>query len=536
MTPDVEQTAEQNVAPPHVELRFGVLLALMVVLYALLAWQFWLPYWIPKARVTIGTVTDRSLSGAGLLALTGTTLYVLYIAGAVVLWRWSQLRRADSLVWGGALLSVGILLLAYPVTSTDVFDYIFRSRMAFIYGANPYLALPNQFKQDPFFSYVGWPNAPSAYGPLWENVSWTLSWIGGSSVLRTVLLYKGLAIAAYVLCAELINRLVRHPQRKLLGVYLWLWSPLALWEFAAVGHNDGFLALSLLGALWGVRHERYWLAVLALIAGALFKFLPVIFIPLVALRWMQQQSSWYRRGLVVGAVFVLCAVPTVVLYAPYWDLPSSFGQLSFGQQIQAIWNGGETTLRNVSVRSNLLHAAPMAVISYLLQQPASLETINTILSQAASARAKAEDVRTAVSSFESVLLVVGLLWQSWHVWFRQRDLHSAFWGLLLWYLLCASQWFHSWYLLWPLALLAIRPERRSFAWLTAWALMAQASYLLQFIILPNLRIKGPSLEAQTYYVLLIYPLPLLVWLLMTKHWQGGANWRGWTRRLWQPAR
>jgi len=64
-----------------------------------------------------------------------------------------------------------------------------------------------------------------------------------------------------------------------------------------------------------------------------------------------------------------------------------------------------------------------------------------------------------------------------------------------------------------LALVALRPHPQSFGWLIAWMMMAQASYLLQYIILPNLNISGQSLQAQVYYLLLIYLLPLIVWLL-----------------------
>ncbi len=502
--------AEQRAALDWLRLTLIVMGTLL--LYNALTWLFFLPTWLPQARVTIGTVTNRTATGAMLLTLTGITLYALYIGGAILLWRNAPTSRSMTLVWSGAIVASGILLWAYPVTSTDLFDYQFRSRMDVVYNANPYLALPNQFKNDPFFRYLGWPNAPSAYGPLWENLSWLLVWLGGDSLLNNVLLYKALASGAHLLCGAVLCAILRDPYWKLIGAYLWLWSPLALWEFAAVGHNDGLLVLALLLALWAVQHNRHWAAVLALTGGTLFKFLPVIFLPLVVLHWMRRSPNWSRRSMVFALSLLLFFVPLALFYAPYWDLPATFAQLNPGDKLNAIWQGRVKTLRNMSVREGFLNASPLAVVSYLLREPPILGTINGGLGMLGLLQVNADDVRGAVSALGTELLGLGLLWQAWHVWYRQREMQPAFFGLLLWYLLAGSQWFQPWYVLWILAIFALRPMRITFGWLVAWMMMAQASYLLQYIVLPNLRISGQSLQAQVYYLLLIYLLPLIVWL------------------------
>lgn len=502
-------------------LPLALILGGMLALYVVLTGQFWLPTLIGRSRVTIGTLTNRSWSGALQIVMTGVTLHTLYICGALMLWNAPAQRSLQRLVWLGALTIAAMLLWAYPVTSTDLFDYIFRAQMAVNYDANPYLVLPSQFKSDPVYRYIGWPNAPSAYGPLWESVSWLLAWLGGASLLRTVLLYKALAVAAFLLCGATIQAIVREPQLKLVGTYIWLWSPLGLWEFAAVGHNDGFLVLALLLALYAAQHERFGLSVLALVGGALFKFLPVIFIPLVVLAWLRRVEGgaglWLRRGRIVMLTLLICLGPALALYALYWDVPRNFDRLAFTDKLVAIWEGRTTTLRNVAVREGFLNASPLAVISYQLQSTGSLAQINTVARMLGLPAANANDVRAALSTFGSALLGLGILWQSWQVWYRGRSLQVAFFGLMLWYVVGSSQWFQPWYVLWVLALFSLRPTQANFGWLSAWALMAQASYLLQYILLPNLKLSGQTLLAQTYYVLLIYPLPLLIWLLV-RYW------------------
>jgi hypothetical protein len=487
-----------------------VLLAMMELLYVGLALTFPVVSWLPRGRVSIGTATGRSTGATIALALLGCALYACYVSGAVLLWR-GPLPRMTRWLWLGALAAVGALAWTYPVTSTDIFDYLFRSHMLAEYGANPYLALPNQFKTDPWFRYIGWPNAPSAYGPLWEIIGVQLARWGGTSLLVNVLLLKALAIGAWAACGCLIQHLA--PQRwQQLCLYVWMWSPLALWEFAANGHNDGLLVVSLLAALLAVRRNKYWAAVLALTAGALFKFLPALFLPLVVLAWMRRERTWHRRFAIGAWSIVLFAVPVALLYAPFWDLPAQFALLSFADKLRAIAAGADATLRNMGVREGFLNAAPLAVLSYLLQTPASLAQINTLLMPAQPLTSEA--VRLVVSQAGTIVLLVGMLWQSWQVWHHGRALIPAFAALMLWYVLVSSQWFQPWYVLWLLSLYTVRPERTSFAWLTAWALMAQGSYLLQYIVFPRLEIRGQTLEAQVWYVVAIYGLPLLVWMWM----------------------
>lgn len=489
-----------------------------LLLYALLTWLFWLSSWIPTPRTSIGTVTKNSASGTMLLVLIGITLYTLYVLGALILWWRPVFRQQTQLIWTGAIAASMLLLWAYPVTSTDVFDYFFRSRMAVTYDANPYLALPNQFKSDPFLRYIGWPNAPSAYGPLWEYLSYGSVWLGGDSLLRNVLLYKALAAITHLVCGLLIGTLVTDARTRTLSVYLWLFSPLALWELVAVGHNDGLMIITLLLALVAVRHDRYWLAVLALTGGALIKFLPAIFLPLVVLAWLRSEPTWWRRGRALVLASLLFCVPVGVLYAPFWDLPPAFASLPLDAKLMAIWQGRTTTLHNLAVREGFLNASPLAVVSYLLQTDGSLRLINSVMQALTQPIAEQTDVQGAVSSFGTILLGLSLLWQCWHIWFRRRPLVSAFLGLLLWYVLVSSQWFQPWYIVWILAIFALRPTFGMWIWLTAWALMAQASYLLQYIVLPTLKLGGQTLEAQALYVVVIYTLPLALWL-WTTYWR-----------------
>jgi hypothetical protein len=488
---------------PATTRRLAPLLLSSLALYALLAAWFPLQRWLPRGRITIGSATERETSAAIALLLIGAALYGLYVAGAIVLWRRPASRGVSRLIWLGAIAAGGTLLAAYPVTSSDVFDYVFRARMAVTHAANPYLVVPNRFSSDPWYGYIGWPNAPSAYGPLWERLAAALAVLGGDSLHLNVLLFKLIAAVSHLATGVLIGRLA-DPSRRALSQYLWLWCPLGLWELAATGHNDGLMIALLLVALLAARRDRHGLAVLSLTLGALIKFLPALLLPLVVLDWMRRRDSWRLRIRVAGASLALAAVITIVLYAPFWDVPPGFADLAPADQIRAIWQGRLTTLRNISVRENFLHAAPLATINYALQR-AGLDSA---------------DVRSRMSLISSGLVLAGVAWQSWHVWARRRPLETAFVGLLLWYIV-GGQWFQPWYLLWLLSTLAIRPQGTRLAALWAWMIAAQASYLLQFFVLPQLGISGQTLTAQVAYLLLIYLPPLIVWLVARR--AGGSR-------------
>lgn len=453
-----------------------------LLVYVALVQRFPLLRYLDVPRANAGSITNRSPSAALLLLVGGVMLHAAYSVAVLQCWSTEpRERRLRPLVWGYALIAGLVLVAIWPVTSTDVFDYLFRGRMAAQYGANPYILPPNRFNNDPLFRYVGWPNAPTAYGPLWELMSGRMAALGGASVLRNVLLHKALALATFLLCGWVLERMtrVRGPQAQMLASTLWLWSPLALWEIVAAGHNDGFLILSLLLAIWATTNGRHRWAATALVVGALFKFLPLILLPLVVVHGMRRRETWPSRLRLAMEIGVISGVLIVLAYVPFWD--------------------GFATLDNIGLREKFLNAAPLALLTFGL-----------------STQLPGDAVRAAVSRFGSVLLLGGILWQMWHIW-RGRDLTRASLGLLAWYLIFASQWFQPWYVLWLLALLALRPSRALFAAIETWAISGQASYLLQYFGLTWLGWRGNELPGQVLYFLVIFVPPLIVFAITQWH-------------------
>ncbi len=72
-----------------------------------------------------------------------------------------------------------MLLWVYPFSSVDLYDYLFRGRMLARYGANTFTQIPQNYSTDPLFEFVAWRRAVTAYGPLWEGLSWLTARLAG---------------------------------------------------------------------------------------------------------------------------------------------------------------------------------------------------------------------------------------------------------------------------------------------------------------------------------------------------------------------
>jgi hypothetical protein len=188
-------------------------------------------------------------------------------------------RRPLAVILGGALLLALPLLAAYPINATDVFRYFIRGRIAAVHGQSPYALPPAAFPADPFLPLAGeWAGETSPYSPLWEIVAAGLSALAGDRLLLGVLLFKGLALACFMITAAVIWSLLPPGRARPAYALLWAWNPALLLTFALNGHNDALMLLWLVLGYWLMRRGRpaagLWLMALA----ALTK-------PVAALAW-----------------------------------------------------------------------------------------------------------------------------------------------------------------------------------------------------------------------------------------------------------
>jgi hypothetical protein len=496
---------------------------------------------------------------SGLALSAGTLLLFLgYGAGAAVL---SQLvDRSDTsrrgaqgsglksrlpmplILLGFPLLFLALLLLVYPITSIDLYDYVFRGRMLTRYGANTFINVPIEFKDDPLFWYVAWRRAVTAYGPLWEGMSWLTALLAGEAagapgrdaardaeLLRLMLAYKSLAALGFLVCGAAIWWVLRrnNPQWRWLGLYLWLWNPLALWESLAAGHNDAWMAAAIVLAvgLMSTRQEEVetrrpgdrqmsaptrfvslsasLTGFVALTLGGLVKYLALMFGPVLLCAALRRLPDWRARLRLIVFGGLACAALILLAYTPFWV--------------------GWTTLRNFSDRGTLFTNSWLAV----LQAPLTLATTKALIPapRLLALLVPAEQAQQLAVAIGLGLLALGVLWAVWRAWQApERVAEHTLW-LLLWFLFLCNPWFQPWYLLWALALLALQPWRSSAARIVGvFCCTALLTYVESVYVLPLLGWHVDSAEWNALASAMLYGPPFLA-LLWHRRPVIGMAWR-----------
>jgi len=426
-------------------------------------------------------------------------LFAGYAVGMNSIATMHQPGRAWAPIIGFPIVFVAVLMLVFPITSTDIYDYLFRGRMLAHYGANPFASTPKAFQNDPLLPYVAWQEAVTAYGPLWEYLSGSLAWLLGETpgaaaaanalLLRYLLGYKAVAILGYLLCGTAIWCALRNtaPNYRWVGFYLWMWNPLVLWETAAAGHNDAWMTLCVAVAIWffergALSHSRTRrgylisgaLALLALTVGGLIKFITFFFGPVMLAAALRRLPNRRERWQLLILSASLCAALVVVAYAPFW--------------------GGGAALQNIGNRRTMFTGSWIAALRPLLAHLVPPESAQTI-----------------ASGGGMLLLLLGTGWASWRAWRAPAAVTRHILWLAMWFLFVCNPWFQPWYAIWLVGLAALMPWRsRAVLSVGMFCCTALMSYVVDGLILPALGLADASFGRESLLSAFIYLPALLV--------------------------
>jgi hypothetical protein len=298
----------------------------------LYAWFFLKPYPLVAhyavPLLDLGKLTGYSHAAARDYVLAFLLLFALSYA-AYVLCRGSSSSFGLLVVLLFAFLCGLTLVLVYPITAADVFEYIAYARITVFHGLNPHVYRPMDFPDDPLMWYSAWPHITSPYGPVWTYLSAAIGALSGSSLLTYLLLFKGLALAVHVLNSALIYATLRRwsPSYALSGAVFYAWNPLVLYESAAGGHNDGLVVLFTLLAVYLFVRKQIALSIAAAALSCLVKMPMAIVVPLFVVGgWRAPGTKNRLRTVVIG--LTLAVVLVVLLHAPWWEGRRSLGWLA----------------------------------------------------------------------------------------------------------------------------------------------------------------------------------------------------------------
>ena len=229
----------------------------------------------------------------------------------------------------------------------------------------------------------------------------------------------------------------------------------------------------LLLAAWAVARGWFALGVVAITAGALSKYVPVLLLPaagLIALRELPHWKARLRFVVVAAAGSLLLAV---VSFAPYWQ--------------------GLETL-TVIQRSTLYTSSLPSLIYFAITGGAASPPLSATL--------------TRIFAALTALFALAMGWRAWkdRAW---TSFAASGTLVLLFYNLVANTWSHVWYSMWSLGLAVLLPVGA--IWGTA--LLYSFSVLLKpFFIRPVVLAPQPKLPRFWRELYLWLSLQLLPWL------------------------
>jgi hypothetical protein len=284
----------------------------------------------------LGTTTE----GIWRFAVVATAAILIYLAAYVVATQCRHRWALPAATGFSALFSI-TLLLSYPNSSPDIFNYIIDGRMAWLHGLNP-MAMPRTAASfDPLYNAQHCcAQFSSPYGPTWQWLLVLPTKLAGDGFVSNTIAFRAISVPFLVGCAYLAARIAqnRAPRYAAAAVILVGWSPLILWEIAVNGHNDMVMTAF---ALFAVERadRKHWSAALPLLtASVLAKYVSLILAPLVILAALVVDGRRAVRPLIIGGLASLVAA--VVLTAPFWGGPSMFSQILGGQLDRFAWSPG----------------------------------------------------------------------------------------------------------------------------------------------------------------------------------------------------
>ncbi len=450
--------------------------------------------------------------------------FLLYILLAVWLLRHVQIRHPKffhTLLWIGAIVAGIILVVAPGMASRDLFVYADYGNMVWRHGANPYFTTPYQVAPHDILTIMdtGWSYAPSAYGPVWIAVTMFFSLLFGTHPLAYFYAYRSLGLICHLINIWLIGKSLRMVGRSekivLLGMALYAWNPLALFENSFGAHNDAFMSTLILCGIYlsmradqrgFIKLKNFVPALIAFTLAVLVKFtslpLVVFFILLLACKtWQTLQGTpcliqWRATIIKIVIAGAISAILLLLFYLPFW----------IGHSVGDILHSFSTPPSSINSENSLMRVA----VNWWKETNGGAHS-NPLITKLASILRSRQHWNLVDALAMAIAMLVGA-WFIWHEPSIRTFIQASLATLTV--ILLVTPWFYSWYVIWLIALcpflLASSPMKRASQALLAFCLVFSAtafSIYLDFAFIP---IKGFELGIR--YLLMIVP-PLAVMLL-----------------------
>ena len=215
-----------------------------------------------------------------------TSIYLIWIATAfsfyiLNLWLFYKKKLRENYLKYSVVFSTLILIFAYPFLSSDLFNYIFYSKIILKYHASPYAYRALDFPGDEWLRFMRWVHGYAPYGPLWLVGALIPAILGFGKFILNLLMFKIFIGSFHLINSYLIYKILEKTGIKniLLGTSFYALNPLFLIEGVANAHNDIVVAFFLLLAVYFYVPKENVKLFAAIFAGTLIKYIPILILP-----------------------------------------------------------------------------------------------------------------------------------------------------------------------------------------------------------------------------------------------------------------
>lgn len=176
--------------------------------------------------------------------------------------------------WVLGMVTSAILIISYPFTSHDFFNYIFDAKIFTFYGDNPYVMAPRDYPQDEWLRFMHWTHRSYPYGPVYLVLTYIPSFLGFGKFILHFFFFKLFSIFFYLMGIYYLQKLDKK------SAVIFATHPLILIEGLVAGHND-FIGVSLgIAGLYYLEKEKQILSRIFFLLSAGIKYItvPMIFL------------------------------------------------------------------------------------------------------------------------------------------------------------------------------------------------------------------------------------------------------------------
>lgn len=426
---------------------------LIKILFIIAGLLFAMPsiiYWMQKKTVYQFGPYFQFLYDARISRATQTLLYIFILLMLTVLYfviiknRKELFQSTKKMFIFIAIVAI-IFVAVLPFTCSDVFYYLGIGRLDSTYHQNPYYVTIKEFveqadnsqylQQDTVLEqgYINdWADSTVVYGPVWTLICKLVASMSFGNVDFGLLVFKLVNVLVHLANCYLIYKI----SHKKIFTLLYGLNPFILIEGIACVHNDMFVALFMLAALYFLtKKKNLVVSVIFLAMATAIKYFAIILLPFVVIYYFRDEKPLKRLGRCIqyGVLFLM------VLLIPYLFYIQD-GQVLSGLFIQ---------------QEKIAKSFYIIITEYFKEPSLSVSTVNHVLLGAF----------TIIYFFSCVILL-----NKKEIKFRTEMKKANYFIMAFLFLLITN--FQPWYIIWLFPLLMWQ-SAENIRWIPQIALMSE---------------------------------------------------------------